>query len=186
MPYLFCARGAVCVFRRLDTQTFKFGHFHMSLGGGVVAAVTRLRRVTNRAFLKSRGTDVLHDLFSRDAWIEAIKRSPQDYVVSGVFSFLMTWLAIHIGVPTLDLLPWPLTGLGYALMFFIFCFLSFGLLAFGRWRPAASPCLRGLFLMRSPHGQTAMKRSWIWDAVFYAVHGCWPGDGSFLSATGNV
>ncbi len=96
----------------------------------------------------ARGTVGDMGIFDKQSWVDSIRRSPQDFVVGGLFALAMTTLAKIIGVPTLDNLG-SLTGLAYVLLFFLICFLTTALVALWRWargdlvlpnwRGAASP-----------------------------------------------
>jgi hypothetical protein len=120
-------------------------------------------------------------IFNKEVWIEEIKKAPVSWTVGGIFSLLMTGIIHRIGVPSLDNLAWPLTGLGYALIFFIVGFGFFGLLGAARWATdgLASPDWTWLSTTqtrqreRDAAGRHA-DEVWLLDAVFYAVHGGWP------------
>lgn len=71
---------------------------------------------------------MLRTFFSKDAWLDEIKKQPIQFVL-GMF---LTWLAGKIGIPTLDQLGQPCTGLGYLIIFFASSYLIIGLLFCGQ------------------------------------------------------
>ncbi|MBX9683588.1 MAG: hypothetical protein K2X41_07340 [Hyphomicrobium sp.] len=65
---------------------------------------------------------MLRTIFSKSAWLDGFKKAPIDYVIASVLAFV----AAKIGIPSLDALPWQLTGLGYVLIFVFLAYLVGG------------------------------------------------------------
>lgn len=75
----------------------------------------------------------MRSVFGKQVWADEIRRWPVQTIISFVLGSAMIGLVGHVGIPTLDQLPSPLTGLGYAIIFFASSFLFFLLLGIARW-----------------------------------------------------
>lgn len=66
---------------------------------------------------------MLSKIFGKEVWQDQLRTSPVNTIIGLVVGGMLTTMAKIIGIPSLDDLPLPLTGLGYLIVFFVSAFL---------------------------------------------------------------